>query len=71
MPGEMGRISWGIYYVAYIFMDLRSVAPIMELVQYQVCKAAKVAIIIEQCTDGWQARTGIVYRVGIFVVAVS
>jgi hypothetical protein len=25
MPGEMGRISWGIYYVAYIFMDLRSV----------------------------------------------
>ena len=26
----------------------------MELVQYQVCKAAKVAAIIEQCTDGWQ-----------------
>jgi hypothetical protein len=24
MPGEMGRISWGIYYVASIFMDLRS-----------------------------------------------
>jgi hypothetical protein len=26
MPGEIRRISWGIYYVAYIFMDLRSVA---------------------------------------------
>jgi hypothetical protein len=26
----------------------------MELVQYQVCKAAKVAVIIEQCADGWQ-----------------
>jgi hypothetical protein len=24
MPGETGRISWGIYYVAYIFMDSRS-----------------------------------------------
>ena len=44
----------------------------MELVaQYQVCKAAKVAVIIEQCTDRWLAGTGIVYRVGVFVVAVS
>jgi hypothetical protein len=25
MPGEMGRIYWGVYYTAYIFMDLRSV----------------------------------------------
>jgi hypothetical protein len=24
MPGETGRISWGVYYVAYIFMDSRS-----------------------------------------------
>jgi hypothetical protein len=24
MPGEMGRIYWGVYYTAYIFMDLRS-----------------------------------------------
>ena len=31
MPGEMGRISWGIYYVAYIFMDLRSVVALVLL----------------------------------------
>jgi hypothetical protein len=42
----------------------------MELVQYQVCKAAKVAVVIEQCAGGWQGLTGIVYRVGVFVVAV-
>jgi hypothetical protein len=47
------------------------IAPVMELVQDQVWKAAKVEIVIEQCTEGWQlARTGIVYRVGVFVVAV-
>jgi hypothetical protein len=26
MPGETGRIYSGVYYTAYIFMDLRSVA---------------------------------------------
>ena len=43
----------------------------MELVQYQVCKAAKVAAIIYRTVYRWLAGTGIVYRVGVFVVAVS
>jgi hypothetical protein len=38
-------------------------------VQHQVCKAAKVAVIRTMCR--WLARTGIVYRVGDFVVAVT
>jgi hypothetical protein len=50
--------------------DAVCVAPVMELVQYQVCKAAKVAVVIEQCTYRWLAGTGIVHRVGVFVVAV-
>jgi hypothetical protein len=29
MPGETGRIYSGVYYTAYIFMDLRSVSPKM------------------------------------------
>ena len=41
----------------------------MERVQYQVCKAAKVAVV--RIAYRWLARTGIVYRVGVFVVAVS
>ena len=41
----------------------------MERVQYQVCKAAKVAVIRIVCR--WLARTGIVYGVGVFVVAVT
>jgi hypothetical protein len=42
----------------------------MERVQYQVCKAAKVAVI--RIVYRWLARTGIVvYRVGVFVVAVT
>ena len=43
----------------------------MERVQYQVCKAAKVAVI--RTVYRWLARTGtgIVYRVGVFVVAVT
>ena len=40
----------------------------MERVQYQVCKAAKVAVIRTVCR--WLARTGIMYRVGAFVVDV-
>jgi hypothetical protein len=30
MPGETGRIFLGVYYVAYIFMDSRSVAKLTE-----------------------------------------
>jgi hypothetical protein len=42
----------------------------MERVQYQVCKAAKVAAI--RTVHRWLARTGIVvHRVGVFVVAVT
>jgi hypothetical protein len=41
----------------------------MERVQYQVCKAAKVAVI--RTVYRWLERTGIVYRVGVFVVAVT
>ena len=41
----------------------------MERVQYQVCKAAKVAVI--RIVYRWLAGTGIVYRVSVFVVAVN
>ena len=41
----------------------------MERVQYQVCKAAKVAVV--RIVYIWLAGTGIVYRVGVFVVAVT
>ena len=41
----------------------------MERVQYQVCKAVKVAVI--RSVYRWLAGTGIVYRVGVFVVAVT
>ena len=40
----------------------------MERVQYQVCKAAKVAVV--RIVYIWLARTGIVYRVGVLVVDV-
>jgi hypothetical protein len=29
MPGETGRIFLGVYYVAYIFMDSRSVGVVL------------------------------------------
>jgi hypothetical protein len=39
----------------------------MELVQYQVCKGGGHYRTVHR----WLAGTGIVYRVGVFVVAVS
>ena len=39
------------------------------IVHYQVCKAPKVAVI--RIVYRWLARTDIVYRVGVFVVAVT